>query len=439
MNGSVDMSEMLERRKPDLLMPLKGHAKNRKSRGKKQSNALDALRAAVTLTKDAVHAVGVTAIEAVREGAAFIGLSSPAEELQNPFSNLDAPIWEQHPPQEIINIAYDYCESLTRIEAGNFYHSFKYLPDEQRRAMCAVYAFCRRADDIADGDWKDVFQGSLGEDDPEAMAYREKFEELSNLETVIDEEAYRTKLAQLFFFRKKLSTCYNGLTSTDPVFLALKDTVQNYNIPQAYFGDLISGMEDDLFNNRYDTFDQLYVYCYRVASVVGLMCIEIYGYENEEARKYAESWGIFMQLTNVLRDVSEDINRDRVYLPLNELKENNISIEELDGTVLRNKQWEAYTYHYAKRARTYLEEAQKLLPLIPRRSRYSPAAMAAFYDAILKQIIKRQGDVFSSRVRLNKAQKIWLAAAVYVRHRFLPFFLTPIWDFFSKFGLLPRV
>ena len=434
--------EMLERRKPDLLMPLKGNArslKSQKKNSKRQSPALDALRAAVTLTKDAVRAVGVTAIDAVREGAAFIGLSGPAEELQNPFSNLDAPIWEQHPPQEIISIAYDYCEALTRREAGNFYHSFKYLPDEQRRAMCAVYAFCRRADDIADGDWKDVFQGGLGPDDPEAIAYRAEFEQLSDRAAVIDEESYKAKLAQLFFFRKKLSTCYNGLTSTDPVFLALKDTIQTYQIPHEYFGDLISGMEDDLFNNRYRTFDELYLYCYRVASVVGLMCIEIYGYDDEEAHRFAESWGIFMQLTNVLRDVGEDIERDRVYLPLEELEENNISVSEFDGTVLRNKQWEAYTYHYAKRARTYLTEAKKLIPLLPRRSRYSPAAMTAFYDAILKQIIKRQGDVFSSRVRLNKVQKIWLAAAVYVRYRFLPFFLTPVWDIFAKVGLLPRV
>jgi phytoene synthase len=176
-----------------------------------------------------------------------------------------------------------------------------------------------------------------------------------------------------------------------------------------------------------------------VASVVGLMCIEIYGYDDEEARRFAESWGIFMQLTNVLRDVGEDIGRNRVYLPLQELEENKITVSELDGTVLRNKQWEAYTYHYAKRARTYLAEAQKLIPLLPRRSRYSPAAMTAFYDAILKQIIKRQGDVFSSRIRLNKVQKIWLAAAVYVRYRFLPFFLAPVWDLFAKVGLLPRV
>ncbi|MBT3971819.1 MAG: squalene/phytoene synthase family protein, partial [Euryarchaeota archaeon] len=176
-----------------------------------------------------------------------------------------------------------------------------------------------------------------------------------------------------------------------------------------------------------------------VASVVGLMCIEIFGYEDQKAKRYAESWGIFMQLGNVLRDVGEDIERDRVYLPMDELEANNISDTELSGDVRRNPQWEAYTIAYAKRARTYLREAKKLLPLLPRRTRYSPAAMIAFYDAILKQIVKKQGDVYSSRVKLTKPQKIWLAAAVYARYRFLPFFLTPVWDLFAVFGLLPKV
>ena len=131
-----------------------------------------------------------------------------------------------------------------------------------------------------------------------------------------------------------MSTCYTDVYSTDPVFLALKDTVERYTIPRNVFDDLISGMEDDLYNNRYRTFDELYYYCYRVASVVGLMCIEIYGYDDPLAKKYAESWGIFMQLTNVLRDVGEDIERDRVYLPLDELEKNGIQESELDGKVL---------------------------------------------------------------------------------------------------------
>ena len=434
------LSDMLERRKPlDLLFPLKGGASNEVGVRKESMTAAERLRAAVNLTADAVKAVSLTAMEALREGAAFIGIVGEQDELIDPFHHLDAPIWARDPPIELLKLAYSYCEELTMREAGNFYHSFKYLPEEQRLAMCAVYAFCRRADDIADGDWQDRFPGSKGELDPEAVAYREELESLQNKDTILQEELYLEKITQLFFFRKKLSTCYSETSSTDPVFLALKDTVRRYNIPRSVFDDLITGMEDDLYNNRYRTFDELYVYCYRVASVVGLMCIEIYGYDDPRARKFAESWGIFMQLTNVLRDVGEDIQRNRVYLPLDELEANGISESELNGDVVLNTTWEPYIHHYAKRARTYLAEAKQLLPLLPRRTRYSPAAMIAFYDKILKQIERQQGDVFTKRVKLNKFQKLTLAAAVYLRHRFIPGWLNPVWTGFSKLGLLPDV
>lgn len=432
---------MLERGdRKGLLTPLLGAAPTRRSEQVPRMSALDRLRAAVVLTKDAVKAVSITAMEALREGANFIGITGPQDELKDPFEHLDAPIWESPPPGELTELAYKYCEELTIREAGNFHHSFKYLPDDQRLAMCAVYAFCRRADDIADGDWADRFPGSLGNEDPEAEAYRTRLEELYAKNTVIDKDAYRNKMAQLFFFRKKLSTCYNELCSTDPVFLALKDTVKRYNIDRVYFDDLISGMEEDLFVNRYKTFDDLYLYCYRVASVVGLMCIEIYGYDDERAKRYAESWGIFMQLTNVLRDIGEDIARDRVYLPSEELSSNEIDeLDFVEGKVLLNKHWETYAREYAKRARTYLKEARKLLPLLPRRARYSPAAMIAFYEKILNRIVKRQGDVFTERVRLSKPQKLFLAATVYVRYRILPRFMSPLWDGLAKVGILPKV
>ena len=172
---------MLERRKPlDLLFPLKGSANSRISEEQVEKiTTLDRLRAGVMLAKDAVKAVSVTAMEALREGVAFIGLVDK-NELVDPFENLDAPIWSEKPPQELLKLAYQHCEKLTMQESGNFYHSFKYLPDEQRLAMCAVYAFCRRADDIADGDWADRFPGSNGHTDPEAVAYREQLESLQN-------------------------------------------------------------------------------------------------------------------------------------------------------------------------------------------------------------------------------------------------------------------
>ena len=433
--------QVLERRKPlDLMFPLEGSAHQQQSNlDVPRKSALYHLREAVVLTKDAVKAVSLTAMEALKEGASMIGILTEKDELVDPFSHLEAPIWPRDPPVELIRLAYAYCEELTMREAGNFYHSFKYLPDEQRQAMCAVYAFCRRADDIADGDWEDRFPGANGELDQEAMLYREKLEELQDKDTVLDHEHYLEKITQLFFFRKKLSTCYSEVSSTDPVFLALKDAVRRYSIPRQVFDDLITGMEDDLFNNRYRDFDDLYLYCYRVASVVGLMCIEIYGYEDPKARKFAESWGIFMQLTNVLRDIAEDVQRDRIYLPLGELEKNGILLKKLDENVILNPSWEPYVHHYAKRARTYLKEAKQLLPLLPRRSRYSPAAMIAFYDKILRKIERQQGDVFTKRVKLNKIQKLSLAAAVYLRHRFLPGFLNPVWSGLARFGILPDV
>ena len=435
-----ELFTMLERRKPlDLLFPLKGGAES-SVQAKTSPTPLDRLRAGVMLARDAVKAVSVTAMEALREGAMMIGLFNEQNELIDPFVDLDAPIWSDQPPVELYRLAYRYCEELTKREAGNFYHSFKYLPDEQRLAMCAVYAFCRRADDIADGDWADRFPGSTIELSQEAIEYRLQLESLQKRTTILEDEVYLNKINQLFFFRKKLSTCYNDVYSTDPVFLALKDTIERYNISRGVFDDLISGMEDDLYSNRYRTFEELYVYCYRVASVVGLMCIEIYGYDDPRARKFAESWGIFMQLTNVLRDVGEDIERDRVYLPLDELERNGMTEGDLvGGKVVLNPTWEPYCHHYAKRARTYLEEARQLLPLLPRRTRYSPAAMIAFYDKILKQIEKQQGDVFTRRVKLNKFQKLSLAAAVYLRHRFLPRFLDPVWGGLARIGLLPNV
>jgi len=385
------------------------------------ASGLERVRSAVSITKEAVRAISITALEAVREGALFMGVIGSRGELVNPFRHIDAAIWtEPEVPSDMIETAYDYCEELTRREAGNFYHSFKYLPDHERRSIMAYYAFCRRADDIADGDYEDSFPGGSS-DEPESVDYREKIESLSPGQPVVERSTYNDKMSQLFYYRKKLSSAYDDVTSTDPIFMAMKDTVENYSIPRQFLDDMISGMEDDFHRNRYETFEDLYSYCYRVASTVGLVCIEIYGYSELEAREFSEAWGIFMQLTNIIRDVAEDAERDRIYLPMEDLRRYGISESDVKSgaELLNHPGWKPFVEEYIERAETYRDKAFKLLPLLDRQSRYSPAAMMAFYESILKKIDKKDGDVFTERVQLSKAEKISLAAYVYARYRFL--------------------
>ena len=386
-----------------------------------ENPGIEGVRSTVSITREAARAISITALETLREGARFMGVVGARGELVNPFGHIDAAIWsEQEVPGYMIETAYEYCEELTRIEAGNFYHSFKYLPIEARRAICAYYAFCRRADDIADGDYIDSFPGGSS-DDPESVEYRAHIERLTGTSPVVARDHYDDRMSQLFFYRKKLSSAYGQVTSTDPIFIALKDTIRRYNIPRQLLDDMISGMEDDFHRNRYETFEELYSYCYRVASTVGLVCIEIYGYSKLEAREYSEAWGIFMQLTNIIRDVAEDAERDRIYLPMEDLRRYGISEEDIKSgaKLLEHPGWKPFVDEYIKRAETYRDKAFKLLPMLDRQSRYSPAAMMAFYESILKKINKKDGDVFSERVQLSKAEKISLAAYVYGRYRFL--------------------
>ena len=391
--------------------------------GQLQDESIDVIRSAVGITKEAARAISITALEAVREGALFMGVIGSRGELLDPFKHIDAAIWtEPEIPDHMVQASYDFCEELTRREAGNFYHSFKYLPDDKRRAIMAYYAFCRRADDIADGDFVDVFPGGSS-DDPESMEYRESIERLSPGGPVLDRSAYNDKMSQLFYYRKKLSTAYGNITSTDPIFIALKDTVRRYGIQRQLLDDMISGMENDFHKNRYQTFEDLYSYCYRVASTVGLVCIEIYGYDDPRAKEYAESWGVFMQLINIIRDVAEDADRDRIYLPLEDLSRWGITEQDVKSgkELLNHPGWVPFVEEYLDRADGYRQRAFKLLSHLDKSARYSPAAMASFYQSIMTKITKSKGDVFTDRIQLTKTEKILLAAYVYVRYRFFGF------------------
>ncbi len=275
--------------------------------------------------------------------------------------------------------AYEYCQELTKREAKNFYYGFVLLPNEQRRAIYAAYAFARHCDDIAD-------DGRSS-------------------------EAAATGLKE---YRRWLDCCLAG-EPDGPVFIALKHAIDSYSIPDRYFDDLIDGVEMDLTKTRYNTFEELKEYCRLVASVVGQICIEIFGYRGgERARARAADLGIALQLTNILRDIREDAERGRIYLPLDEMETFGYSQEEL----LAGKVTPAFRRliaFQADRAHQYYESGRKLLPRLPRRARACVGAMAGIYRSILEEIERDPGIVFERRVSLSTGQKLALAGRELVR------------------------
>lgn len=268
--------------------------------------------------------------------------------------------------------AYRHCQAITRERARNFYFAFLSLPPGQRQAVYAVYAFCRGCDDYADDD----------------IELQRKVELL---------EGYRAQLHQ----------CYQG-QSSGPVFQALQDAVERYQIPQQYFDDIVTGVEMDLTISRYATFQDLYTYCYRVASVVGLISIQVFGYSSPRAKECAVDMGIAMQLVNIIRDIKEDAERDRIYLPQDELQRFGYTEQELFRGVL-NQPFSDLMAFQARRARQYFRSGRKLLPMVPVRTRPCPAILSGLYSKLLDRIEARRWDVFAERVRLSTSEKLWLA------------------------------
>ncbi|MGH7170612.1 MAG: phytoene/squalene synthase family protein, partial [Gemmataceae bacterium] len=274
-----------------------------------------------------------------------------------------------------LSSSYAWCERVARREAGNFYHAFRLLPATQRRAMCALYAFMRRTDDLTDG--------------PETVA--EKTLALAN-------------------WRRQLDSTLAGIYH-HPLQPAFHHTVVSYGIPRRYLDDALDGVGMDLDTNRYDTFADLYRYCYRVASVVGLACIHIWGFADERATDYAESAGIALQLTNILRDLGEDAARGRVYLPREDLERFGYRIEDLEQG-RRDERFRELMRFQVARARSYYQAAEPLADLLTPAGRAVFLVMLRTYRGLLEAIEQRGYDVFSSRVRLSRLRKLWLAAQV---------------------------
>lgn len=274
-----------------------------------------------------------------------------------------------------LSSSYAWCERLARRQAGNFYHAFRLLPADQRRAMCALYAFMRVTDDLTDG--------------PQAVA--EKMQALSD-------------------WRRQFDAALGGVYS-HPLHPAFHHTFRHYGIPRGYLEDVLDGVGMDLDTDRYDTFADLYRYCYRVASAVGLACIHIWGFRDERAMSYAESAGIALQLTNILRDLSEDAARGRVYLPLEDLERFGYRVEDLEHGRCDDR-FRALMRFQVERARSYYESSVPLAELLEPAGRAVFLVMLRTYRGLLEAIVQRNFDVFNGRVRLSRLRKLWLAAQV---------------------------
>jgi phytoene synthase len=260
--------------------------------------------------------------------------------------------------------------------ATNFYYSFVFLPREKRRAIEAVYAFARRGDDIVD----------------------------SGLEP-------DRAVEELARYRAALDDCYAGRAAT-PELRALAESIARFKIPRQPFEDLILGLEMDLSVTRYDTFEDLALYCYRVASTIGLIAVEIFGYKNPRTRDYAVNLGMALQLVNILRDLESDGRRGRLYLPREDLERFDVRPGELlagqcNDPVIELMQFEC------DRARHYFHLARQMLPPEDRRAMVAAEIMAAIYWRLLRLIQERRYNVFGKRVRLSRARKFWTALSVY--------------------------
>jgi phytoene synthase len=275
----------------------------------------------------------------------------------------------------------------------NFYYSFLVLPAEKRRAIVAVWDFCRAVDDATD---------EIGREAPEVAA------------------------AELGKWRRELAACFDGLEPQTPQGRALLPFVQRFHLPRSAFEALIEGVEMDVVPRRYQTFGELYEYCIRVASAVGLICLEIFGYRDPAARQYARDLGVALQLTNILRDVPGDFERGRVYIPQEDFAAHGCTEADLKqeivhrGGGIKNAAIEQLLRHQAARAREYYGRAAQHLPRGDARRLVAAEIMGAIYRRILDRIEQRRYDVFSEVVRIPRPQRALIAAATWGRTVFRP-------------------
>jgi phytoene synthase len=272
-----------------------------------------------------------------------------------------------------------YCQNKTAESGSSFYYSFMFLSHERRRAITALYAFCREVDDVVD--------------------------ECS------DENVARTTLA---WWRSQVAAIYAG-TPQHPVAQALVPVVKQFKLPQEHLFEIIDGMEMDLNQHQYADFKSLQLYCYRVASVVGLLAAEIFGYSDRKTLKYAHDLGIALQLTNIIRDVGEDARRGRIYLPQDEMAKFGVHTNDILNA-RESDNFNKLMQFQIERAQHYYDVALSELPAVDRKTQRTGLIMATIYRATLEEVVHTGCHVLRERVSLPPLRKLWLAFITWLKN-----------------------
>lgn len=265
-----------------------------------------------------------------------------------------------------------YCQDRTAKSGSSFYYSFLFLPEQKRRAIMALYAFCREVDDVVD--------------------------------EINEDQVARVKLN---WWREEIQRLFHG-NPQHPVTLALKPQLNNFKLDEKYFVDIIDGMQMDLDFNHYKNFEDLSLYCYRAASAVGLLTIEIFGYTNKQTINYAHDLGMALQLTNILRDVREDAKRDRVYIPTDELDQFKVKPEDFLKAETPDNVHDLFKYQ-SDRAKRYYKSALEKLPDEDRYTQRSGIIMKSIYESLLDEIEQDGFKVLEHQIKLTPLRKVWLA------------------------------
>jgi len=267
---------------------------------------------------------------------------------------------------------HEYCQAKAAQSGSSFYYSFLFLPEERRRAITALYAFCREVDDVVD-DCSDV----------------------------------ATAHATLVWWRQELAAAFHG-TPQHPVARALAEIAPRFNLPEARLNEIIDGMQMDLELNRYPDFEALRLYCHRVAGVVGLLSAEILGYQDRRTLDFAANLGLAFQLTNIVRDVGEDARRNRIYLPLDEIERHGVSVTDI-AQLRETGDFRRLIEFQIERALGFYREAFAKLPAIDRRAQRTGIVMAAIYRTLLDEIRRDGCRVLTQRTSLTPVRKLWIA------------------------------